>query len=462
MTKKTSNYIITKSKYLFVILIIFAVVIINNLITYNNIEKFKEITIKDPLFYSPNMNGKQLAFTVEKLKKIDDEILLENQKAPNYNNDINNIYPHGWRIWPDNFLKTLPEIDLTTKKFIKNPTYQNGEKLIALYAISVNEYKNAININIKSLKTVLDNNPKLTNKQIIFLGSATTPKIVLNDFLLIAKNADELEKEVKSRTYCLKFGKCDLKITYAKPLKKGVKVDYKPLPDEILGINRKTSKVYGPYFATTGCFGLSDGKPYSLPFYVVEKGESKDKLLVKPMLTNTKYYRDYKDISSRSPSNLITNSGITIRPHPETNDYMCTDFTYYPQLIMQYLKEKGQIKKDSSNNLEALPYIINNALNFNTYLVYNIKYSQKAYPPYFLLTVRSAYSIYFVTFSKAVWRLPQSPQFLIPQDFSEYMPESMYLTYEDLVKKGMSNEEIIKLNSTPRINDIFRDSLGKN
>src|SRR4029079_6557639 len=136
----------------------------------------------------------------------------------------------------------------------------------------------------------------------------------------------------------------------------------KPLPDDILGIDRSQSKVYGPYYAATGCFGRDqDGNIYNYPFYVAEKNFGEE-TSVKPMLTNTKYYRDYHDISKRSQEDLLVKRGILIRPHPETNDYMCTDLRFYLNLIEQYLTEKGLINNaNEDNGFATLPYIIANA-----------------------------------------------------------------------------------------------------
>ncbi len=431
-------------------------------ITQTNLIKFHSLIVEDPLFYDPNTDLKLLRTSVQTLKNEDDQIVRTNDsyQKNNAGNDKWDVFPKDWRIWPDGFLMTLPTIHELTASFVNKPTPEGAIALLNAYEQSVKEYKNAIELDIQAMETFLNRSPKMATTKILFLGSATTPEIVHNDFLLIRKNAQALETEIAERKKCLYEGVCLPKRSADMNMaqKDAVTVPFKPLPDNILEIDRSKDKVFGPFYIQTGCQGFTeDQKIYNLPFYMVE---DKDGNLI-PMPTNTKYYRDYRKVPQQAVAQIWLKRGISVRPHEALTDYLCTDLRYLPQLFLQYLKEKQAPSSTLSdkNLLSILPYLVERTSLLSEFMIYDLAYTKKPYSPLYLLVDRSAYSLYFGTFSPRIWRIPQSPAFLIQKDFTDSAFRAGFTKYEKLIADGMSEEEIAKLNSTPSILKVYQSEV---
>lgn len=431
-------------------------------IFHTNLMKFHSLTAKDPLFYDANTDLEHLRASVQTLKDSDDQIVKMNElyTKNQFNYAKWDVYPKGWRIWPDEFLTMLPMIHEATKDFLNQPTSEKAIKLLNEYTKITREYRNSIDIQIQTLETFLERFPKYKTTKIFFIGSATTPKIAHNDFLLIRKNAEKLEEEIIGRKKCLYEGVCvSKKISDQKLMQNNaVTVPFSPLPDDILGIDRKKDSVFGPFNVVTGCFGFSeDQKPYRLPFFMVE-GDNK----LSPILANAKYYMD-----NRPPKPQPANAppwvkfGFYLRPHEVSTDYLCTDLRYLSQLFLDYLKERQESKGSLSNEnlFSVFPYLIDHTEMLSQFLTFNLIYTKTPYSPLYLLINRSAYSLYFGTFTSRIWRISQSPTYLIKKDFSDKIFYAGYTTYENLVVEGISEKEIIKLNSIPDILEKYRMEL---
>ncbi|MBI2036295.1 hypothetical protein HYT17_01585 [Candidatus Microgenomates bacterium] len=422
-----------------------------------NLVKLQVLTKEDPLFYDENSDVLLFAESAQALKEIDQKIVSsDNTYRQSQAGKYQNVFPQGWTIWPDDFLLALSSIYKATALFLEQPTGQNAQRLFYWYDKATTEYKRSIALNIDALEKILAISPERQQTKIVFLASATTPQTVLHDFLLIRKNAEELEKEISERKSCLDKGECPRKSVQTNNNRESVvKIAFNPLGDEILGINRTSQKISGPYWADTNCFGSPpEGDKYSYPFYMIEKASKKeDKIIPSVIFTNTKYYRDYRRIANQPVAQLLLKHGISLRPHSVLNDYFCTDLSYLPQLYSQYLG-KGQ------NKLNTMPYLIERTLTYSNSLLYNLSYSQKPYDPLYLLINRSAYSLYFGTFSQSIWRLSETPIFLIDGDFSKFAAKEGYIQYENLMALGMTKEQIKKLNSLPRLDEVYQKELG--
>ncbi|GEM_PF-4445098 len=428
-------------------------------VSKTNLVKLQVLTKEDPLFYDENSDVLLFAESAQALKDIDQKIVSsDNTYRQSQAGQYQNVFPAGWTIWPDDFLLTLSSIHEATALFLEQPTGQNAQRLFYWYDKATAEYKRSIELNIDALEKILAISPERQQTKIVFLASATTPQIVLNDFLLIRKNAEELEKEINQRKNCLNKEGC-----LSMQKKSGenndnreniIKIAFNPLADDILGIDRTSQKIFGPYWANTNCFGLKQGDKYSYPFYIIEKAsKKKGKAISSVIFTNTKYYRDYRRIAKNPLTQLLLKYKISLRPHSVLNDYFCTDLGYLSQIYSQYLGKGG-------NKLNTLPYLITRTLAYSNSLLYHLNYSKKPYDPLYLLINRSAYSLYFGTFSQSIWRLEQTPLFLIDGDFSKFVPKEGYVQYEDLLTEGITKEQIVKLNSLPRLDEIYQKELG--
>lgn len=421
-------------------------------INSENLVKFRELTERDPLFYNPATNAVFLHESVTEMKKSDDAIIKIDQIfRKNGNKKYRDIFPNDWRLWPDEFLSILPRIHVATKKFINAPSPDGAAVLLDLYTEAAQSYKKAVNLNIEAFQTVLQKNPEASEKIIVFLGSGTTPEIVYNDFLLIRKNAEELEKEIAIRKNCLYYGRCYLRQETEFPVgnsvsERSVAVPFNPLPREILGI-KKTEDPTDPFWVSTPCFGWSpNGEPLSHPFYITEiKSEKNDVPRKKIFMANERYYFDYMTSAEQALAYAPKNESA-LRYQSETNDYLCTDLRYLAQAI-------------SGNSLESLPHLIQNTLSTSWLLTYQPRLVKRPFNPLYLLINRTAYSLFFVTFSPAVWRISEEPQFLLRQNVNV---RKGYLTYEDLLAHGMSKEDIIKLDSATPIQTLYRKAIKRN
>jgi hypothetical protein len=85
--------------------------------------------------------------------------------------------------------------------------------------------------------------------------------------------------------------------------------------------------------------------------------------------------------------------------------------------------------------------------------------TKKSYDPLYLLINRSAYSLYFGTFSSSIWRIADMPTFLLKEDFTDISLRNGYTRYENLIAEGLSIEELKKLNSLPRVNEVYREEF---
>jgi len=441
-------------------------------ITDENLEKFREITEKDPLFYDPAMDVGFLQESVAEMKHQDDLILyVDRLFRPGGDPKYRDVFPEEWRLWPDEFLETLPYIHVATKKFLDAPSREGALILLNWQEKAGVSYQKAIDLHILAMENIFRANPKAPKTKIIFLGSGTTPEIVYNDFLLIQKNALKIAEEIAKRKKCLFSGKCpassqnSVEKSSVSDQVSDVKgqisdvIPFKPLPNEILGI-RPEDKIFGPYWAETRCFGQSEaGAPLSQPFYVVIKSQkTKPKSLIIPRLTNERYYHDYSKISTWGVADINARAGIILRQHRETVDYLCSDLTYLPDLIIMYLAEQKNAADGFSarNQLSTLPYLIQNTLDTAFFITSQPQYDQKSFNPLYLMVNRSAYSLYFGAFSPAMWRLDEDLKLSLAQNLDF---RGGYITYHELLKRGMTSTEITAINDVLSWSKLF-DQFG--
>lgn len=433
-------------------------------ISPGNLEKFYELTATDPFFYDPAMDAVFLHEAIVEMKRIDDKILyvdrlFRSSGDPKYRG----VFPVSWRLWPDEFLATLPYIHVATKKFLDAPSRAGAEILLAWYEKAAVSYKKSIYLHIQAMENIFRVDPKMPKSKIAFLGSAVTPQIVYDDFLLIQKNAMQLTKEISERKRCLYSGNCRVSDVSGPVSDVGGRVSdvvpFNPLPNEILGINGKFgTDFFGPYRAETGCFGFTDsgGGYKSQPFYVViKKSEQGGKPWLKAVLSNEQYYTQYYSVSNNNPlrqkvavAHLAR--GLKYRPQPATNDYICTDLTYLPELIFQYLGKYRFLQ--SKNKLATLPHLIKNTVTYSPLLILSPLYAKQPYTPLTLLITRSAYSIYFGAFTPAVWRLTEKPKFLLRQNFDL---NKIYETYRQLLERGLDFYALKTLQTIPSYQEVF-------
>jgi hypothetical protein len=448
-------------------------------ISEQTLQQFHTLTQEDPLFYDPAMDVEFLRESVKEMSHADDLILyVDSLYRPSGPEEERGVFPEGWRLWPDEFLGVLPDIHEVTTEFLASPSAENAVALVALYEQATAYYKKAIDLHIKALENVFERDPKKRTAIIAFLGSGTTPEIVYNDFLLIRENAEALKKEIESRKKCLYRGQCEVsksEIQDSKLTDQSEVVPYDPLPPEILGLEGELGKDYfGPYWAETGCFGFSEGghllqhsffikgnKRFDLQFYsslIPDPIQYHPEPVLVPTLTNTKFYRDYTKTPDRPTAAFYLDRGIQFRAHAETTNYLCTDLTYIPHLLIQYFNRDNETNSSLTKNaFLTLPYLIQNTLGVSTHLLHFPLYLKEPRQALDTLVNRSAYSLYFGAFSPAVWRIREKTDFLLRKNFTEFL--DAYSSIEELQKRGVSYQELVTSNRIPSIGAAFRGEM---
>ena len=108
------------------------------------------------------------------------------------------------------------------------------------------------------------------------------------------------------------------------------------------------------------------------------------------------------------------------------------------------------------NQLSTLPYLIQNTLDTAFFITSQPQYDQKSFNPLYLMVNRSAYSLYFGAFSPAMWRLHEDLKLSLAQNLDF---RGGYITYHELLKRGMTSTEITAINDVLSWSKLF-DQFG--
>lgn len=377
------------------------------------LKRFYEITKADPLFYDESLDGEALAVELSRIEKLEAKMggFLEIEH-----------------------LKLLPEIKIETERFLKDPDFLKAFRLLNLPKEFVRRYKKGVESHRVALEQAAGNK---RNQKIIYFGSATTPGIIIDDLKLIIKNAQTLEKEIREHEKCLWKGECKIQDTRYQiqdtepELQKNITL----LPPEILAPERYDT-FRGPYVTKNGCFGFeAGGEPKTQLFYIFEREEGGRKILF-PKLATENYYSELEK-EARPFAEYLVRRGFRYDQERETNDYRCSDLTYWPEILEAARLEKGG--GPSPAKLWTLPYIFRTmpALDF-----LNLRAEILGPPdPLYFLTVANPYSLIYLTFSPAVWQLEERPRFL---DKNSYPLPPGIKTYSELRREGINDTELKK------------------
>lgn len=289
--------------------------------------KFYLWTKEDPLFTSPDFDTKKLYQAVESLEMEEsDYIKMLGRKE---------------KLFPTVFLKGIADVSDAANSFLKFPDAKKAEDLINEYRKVTDKYEKARSALFLFL------NSKSFNKNYSYHGinTSTSFKIVLSDLDKLKENTKGIKKEIDDRETCLKKG-----IGCRRPASFFKEPEYKEkyfsfskqeiLPNEDLMIDSiSNQKFYGPYIASTPCFGgeeAVDGDKYL--FYVIKGKEernflsSKNKLdVMTQKIATTNFYRNLK-VEQGGADKYFADKGYRQFKYPETNIYTCQDSSYKTKL----------------------------------------------------------------------------------------------------------------------------------
>ena len=435
------------------------------------LDQFVVMTKSDPLFYSPFFNDAAYASALtnldkseEVLKKTGVQNLLSN-KGSYTQSYIDLIQKH--RLFPTNFLGTLPSISRITDAFIKHPTSHGARKLLAVYDQAQRFYDEDASSMNQVFAEINEHIPADHPLFYFFTDSATSLKVVENDFDLIHKNSLALKKEIESRRNCL-AGKesCPANHGDQATVPETVPVaatgknadfihDTLPFADE-------DRKINGPYTISSGCWADSSKGQPMYAIYSTRNGVTS----MLPKLANQNYYRLVSPNATDAISKKVNSLGLEFYSQPEGTTYECSDLRFYPEILsLDFIHNHNDLSPADTillwNNQFGLLAPAFQALADYTNLLEASQRASKDFvlSPQFLFTTRSTYSLTYLPFAHSVWRIDEQPQYLISRDdYNRMGAPEQFKTLTELQKAGFSQEAIKKshINQRELIESLVR------
>ena len=442
---------------------------------------FYTLTEKDPLFYSPFLDGKEFKAALNRLKeserqikKISIENYLRNENLLDNENSLYIKTLTKTDIFPYRFLEGLISINQETDKFLENPSTEKGYHLLTLYAEAADSYLQNISSLIEAIETIEEEQRK---KPILFLDSQTNLNIILKDYWAIKKNAYTLKEEIDQRKKCLEGELNCLK------LKKKHNIEYllqaleqslppppleelKPegkLVRDVIQITYPEAEVRGPYKIKSACWQSPNNNYWHWIYLIYEKKESTTLIISK--LAEQNYYFIIRNPPRNKLEEAIAEKGLDFRPILATNHYNCTDSTFYPTLLtLDFIKEEvvktgkepkrlleeRQYKFLAVNQFGLLAPLINKTAFILDSQAKQLKLDKTIFLPlHYFYGLHSAYSIFYLPYAQSVWRMDEELQYLIPREEKSLIAKDDRWFYKltELQNMGYSENEIKKFHS---------------
>lgn len=457
-------------------IIVFIVVLCLFLLCYflekQNVANLHTLVRDDPLFYSPEVDTQALAESIAKLNEseqtvrntIDRRVLdgtLQNsdQELP----VLKKIIEQGFM--PISYLNSLPNAIAQTDYFLSSASIGTAFKMsfAVLRAADTYELEAA-----KTLALAKEAAATIQPYTLRMLGSETSSAQQLSDLERIVMNGTELKKEARERLWCLFTFSCDKLTEHQKQsdIKNEVppKEEHQLLPDNIASLELPDLPRFGPYYVKNNCLQYA----YA-PLYLFTDDE---KLFLVKDATDNYYYHldDVLPVEGDAMPNYLQklyDAGLTYDVQREGADYRCTDLTYWGEIsTIYYFNTKSnhpditssedlyELEKELrttdqtdetvrnlrilENKLVGLPTMLHMVIYYLDYNNILAKDYQPNISPLYFLIIRSDYSLLFQTFSRSVWRLEVSPQYVIEHNLT---PAPEFTTYTAL-KDDFSLDEI--------------------
>lgn len=438
-------------------------------------DQLYEITVKDPLFYSPAVNAERLRASIEALEKREREYKsawsvkqIQSAALPNNNfwqnspkiKEVNRYFEEVVSgrnftfLHPLEFLKQIPSVMENTDVFLKNKDAGSAVKLLESYEKAVNAYKKSAGEQREILENLAKLQPAAEQTYYFGLAAPTNIDILLKDFRLIEKNAMALEKEVENRKQCFRRGACFFPasadngaisredVSAVKDSAAAAEGDkIKLIPEYLLEANGENSKKFGPYFIKTVCFGNDDDNfnpQRYLYLFITEQGN------FMPKLATENFYFDLSRDNTLYGKKLME-SGLSFDFQPDGADYLCTNLGYWFDLSLVTAGDK----------LAYLPEMVNTVISGLKVLITGNKLITFPLPSVYLIAFHSDYSLFYFPSVRGFWIIKDQPQYYMERTARI---NNYYKTYTEL-KSNMSDEEIktFHFNSTAKREEIIQE-----
>ncbi len=436
-----------------------------------DLEGFYDLTLKDPLFYSPFFEAEEFEKAIGGLEKTEKEfrrVIIENTAAGNFPQKYYYIQIFQENtLFPFQFLKQLSSINQKTKELIENPSVGRAKELLNLYDRAADAYLREASTRVgifEKIKGLEEKEGEYHNQYFFFVDSATSIETVKNDFLLIQNNGYKLKEEVQKRKNCL-LGKTPcwapsqagevngfIESLEANFELKGKNVD--SVKDSLPNYSIHPIEVRGPYKTTSSCWQ----NPASENWLYLIYPRDTDKNLIIAKLANQSYYYKINHQINHPIQRALSEKGLDFCDQLETTYYECMDLTFYPRLlVLDFLKKRLETGITSKEELtKELNYellaenqfgLMAPAINLISEILEsrkNIQILTKEYPsaPAFIFSIETSYSIFYFPFAKSIWRINEQPQYAVSEDEIPVNKSPQFITLNELERLGYSEKEI--------------------
>ncbi|MBI2122328.1 MAG: hypothetical protein HYT98_04370 [Candidatus Sungbacteria bacterium] len=389
----------------------------------DNLKKFLEITLNDPLFAAEGMDVNNARWAVDELEQ--ELKKLEDVWRPSYR-WFSFWYPFHQTLHPLIFLKEFVAAEQIRQEFSSNSTRENAQKLLTQHGKTLKAYINGLEGCGEALRTAQKAEKLSSHASFQFFHRVITFQEILDIFDKFKENSKELLKDI-DRRHDILAGNFNLSDSLQTAQDFIPQIVSGPEPSarnkkilEILEKNRSIKERYGPIFYTLPNFDVSP-KTHQFFAYILNS-ERTGKFDLK--ITDQYYYLDIdenKKTSSydKTPYQPLQRRNIHYWLQPPTAWYASFDLSYYADLatICDLTWRRPHLPKNSVMNQKSsmLDLILETGADgirqYTTMSRYMAQES-KLPPLSYLYITRGCPSLYFLPFNRSVWRLPQSPNFL--------------------------------------------------
>lgn len=414
------------------------------------IPRLVALTQVDPLFYLPQNDATALAHEINLLSIEESNTIASIKNHPQYESvknasGLNALLENGFL--PLSYLKLLPDNTIKNERFVDQPTFLNALTLLTTYWKTAQAYKQEAYLFDKNLSAILATREKPF--QVRGIGSEINSNTIESDIMKIKQNSYALTTDVKKRIACLFAGAyCKPKIYSLPQIEDLLERDphTPPLPKSALPKKENILDRVGPYTVSSTCFPFKTNE-----FYLYLNGPYG----FLPKQINENYYLSIDVIEESRPAyaQIYLTSGIQYLLQPEGASYRCSDLRYWGDLatiayfdtalpkeniksiadiVVQYETLDLDQKKVFENRLPFLPDMLHNVTSFLKIFERDVKYFSIS--PLYILGIRSSYALTYQTFSRSVWRIDSSLEYVSSSNLS---PPPGISTYYDLNKANV-------------------------
>ncbi len=254
-------------------------------------------------------------------------------------------------MFPLKFLQSVPKVKNSADEFAKNPSRRAAERLLTVQHQTINYYKQDVQKRLKLMKTQMTEKNKNTN--LLYVGVATTPSIIVSDYEMVLENANEIENELKLREQCLSGkglcqGPSDSFSTLKTVANSSTKLNI--LGEDILQNRYPNPDMVrtGPFSVITPCLGLNNDLQAPKQAYFLYEGLP---ITYPPIAGNKSIITQYatqaffRRVTGRTIFDRFYQSlGLTWVPEPATQTYDCPDLSYLAKLatMNSYIPKIGK------------------------------------------------------------------------------------------------------------------------